>query len=123
MNKFIIEELVNFASGILVETSFILALDRTLGYTAIYPYHIEGGEKMDYIRAAYFVIISFSTIGYGDIFPVDRIARLVMCFLLVINITVMSSFLGNLIAQIFSLSPYNREYDFKDHVIIIGYID
>lgn len=45
-----------------------------------------------------------------------------MCLLLVVNITVMSNFLGNLIQQIFSLSPFNREYDFKDHVVVVGFI-
>lgn len=45
-----------------------------------------------------------------------------MCLLLVVNLTVMSNFLGNLIHQIFALSPYNREYDFKEHVVIVGFI-
>jgi hypothetical protein len=26
-------------------------------------------DKMDYMNAAYFTIVSFSTIGYGDVFP------------------------------------------------------
>ena len=32
----------------------------------------------------------------------------------------MSNFLGKLIEFLFQLSPYDREYDFGDHVVIIG---
>jgi len=41
-------------------------------------------------------------------------------FMCVFNITVMSNFLGHFIEHLFALSPYNREYDFKDHVVVIG---
>jgi hypothetical protein len=39
---------------------------------------------------------------------------------LVINITVMSNFLGKLIEFLFKLSPYDTDYNFQDHVVIIG---
>jgi hypothetical protein len=32
----------------------------------------------------------------------------------------MSNFLGKFIEHLYALSPYNRRYDFKDHVIVIG---
>lgn len=32
----------------------------------------------------------------------------------------MSNFLGKLIDFLFQLSPYDRDYNFKDHVVIIG---
>jgi len=32
----------------------------------------------------------------------------------------MSNFLGKFIEHLFALSPYNKEYDFKDHVVVIG---
>lgn len=46
-----------------------------------------------------------------------------MCLLLIINITLMSNFFGDLIQQIFSISPHSREYDFKGHVVVIGPIE
>ena len=47
---------------------------------------------------------------------------MITSFLCVLNITVMSNFLGHFIEHLFALSPYNKEYDFKDHVIVIGNI-
>lgn len=32
----------------------------------------------------------------------------------------MSNFLGKLIEFLFQLSPYDRDYDFGDHIVIIG---
>jgi hypothetical protein len=34
----------------------------------------------------------------------------------------MSNFLGKFIEHLFALSPYSKEYDFKDHVVVIGEI-
>lgn len=32
----------------------------------------------------------------------------------------MSNFLGHFIEHLFALSPYYKDYDFKDHVVVIG---
>jgi hypothetical protein len=58
--------------------------------------------KLDYIDISYFVVVSFSTIGYGDIYPIKVASRLVVAVLLVINITIMSNFLSELIERIYS---------------------
>lgn len=39
-----------------------------------------------------------------------------------VNITVMSNFLGKFIEFLFQLSPYDRDYDFSDHIVVIGSI-
>ena len=45
---------------------------------------------------------------------------MVSVFICIFNITVMSNFLGKFIEHLFALSPYNKDYDFKDHVVVIG---
>lgn len=32
----------------------------------------------------------------------------------------MSNFLSKFIEHLYAISPYNKRYDFKDHVIVIG---
>lgn len=56
---------------------------------------MEGIGNFDYINASYLVIVTFSTIGYGDIFPKLWFSRLIHDIVMVINITLMSSFLSN----------------------------
>lgn len=41
---------------------------------------------------------------------------------LIINITVMSNFLGKMVENLYLLSPYDTSYDFENHVVIIGEI-
>jgi len=53
------------------------------------------------------MIVSFSTIGYGDIKPMDTVSRMVLCILLILNITVMSNFLGTFTEVLFSISIYD----------------
>lgn len=38
------------------------------------------------------------------------------------NISVMSNFLGKFIEFLFQMSPYIQNYDYIDHVVIIGRI-
>ena len=42
--------------------------------------------------------------------------------MLCVNITVLSNFLGKFVEYLFQLSPYDRDYDFSDHVVIVGKI-
>ena len=77
---------------------------------------------MNYLSAIYYTIVTFSTIGYGDIYPIVWKTRLTAAVAFLINITVMSNFLGKFIEFLFQLSPYDRDYDFGDHVVIIGKI-
>lgn len=45
-----------------------------LDYSGFYPFNTEDyPAKLDYMNAAYFTIVSFSTIGYGDIFPIRTV--------------------------------------------------
>lgn len=77
---------------------------------------------MNYLSAIYYTIVTFSTIGYGDIYPIVWKTRLTAAMVFLINITVMSNFLGKFIEFLFQLSPYDRDYDFGDHVVVIGKI-
>lgn len=73
MNRFILEQLINFTGGILVETSLLLALNRSLSFQGFVVN--DEIQQMDYVRASYFVVISFSTIGYGDVYPIHRVSK------------------------------------------------
>jgi hypothetical protein len=73
MNKFLVEQLINLLGGLFVEASFLLALDRSMDYEAFIPYNLPGGDRFDYLKASYFVILTFTTVGYGDIVPASRV--------------------------------------------------
>jgi hypothetical protein len=57
--------------------------------------------KMGYVSSIYYTIVSFSTIGFGDIYPNRWFTRFFVSLALIVNITVMSNFLGKLIEFLF----------------------
>jgi hypothetical protein len=64
------DSLIKLTSGILLESTYFLAWDEFVGFKGYSPFY-QNGERMNYIQAAYYAIVSLSTIGYGDIFPVN----------------------------------------------------
>ena len=75
---------------------------------------------MGLVQTAYFCIVTFSTIGYGDIVPIDPLSRITITVLLILNITVMSNFLSKFTDLLFLISNYDKRYDYSDHIVIIG---
>jgi hypothetical protein len=73
-----------------------------------------------YICAAYYVIVCFSTIGYGDIIPFNVAARFTMVAIIISNLTVLSNFLTQLIEILFQRSSFERKCKYNDHLVIIG---
>jgi hypothetical protein len=46
-----------------------------------------------------------------------------MVVALIVNVTVMSNFLGGLISQIHGLTSTGSTADFKDHVVLVGHLE
>lgn len=114
---FVVDNIINVISAIFIEATLFLALDYMLdfqGYTKLRDHDFE------YISSLYFSIVTLSTIGYGDIFPINMWTRLVMIIILFINLSVVSIFLGRLADLIYQISPYKKEYNIKNQMIIIG---
>jgi len=62
--------------------------------------HFNGIEKKNdkhlfdaFLNRFYFVLITFTTIGYGDITPKSKLARLITCFIILfIMMTILKAF-------------------------------
>lgn len=68
MRHFVLIAIMKFISGVFIMSTFILTLDQWSNHNAFLPY-MTNHVGMTYVEAAYFIIVSFSTIGYGDIVP------------------------------------------------------
>jgi hypothetical protein len=40
--------------------------------------------------------------------------------MIIVNMTIFTNLIGRLVEHIFMISPYRQNYDFKDHIVIIG---
>lgn len=117
MSYFALVSLINIISAIFIQATLFLsfdALENYQGYTKQTP------NEFEYITAMYFSMATITTIGYGDVFPLAVSTRIIQMLILFLNISVVSIFLGKLTDVIYVLSPYIKQYRFKNHLIIIG---
>lgn len=104
-------------AAIFLQATIILAANELTDYKG---YKNNGEGVIGYVVASYYVIICFSTVGYGDIYPNIWQTRVLMIVVLITNLTVLSSFLSKFTELLFMRSSYDREYQFNDHLVIFG---
>jgi hypothetical protein len=77
-------------------------------------------EEMKFDDSIYFITITVTSIGYGDIFPMTAASRIITCILL---LSVFSVF-GNQISKIIAIMKESDEYDIyyklNDHAIVFS---
>lgn len=64
-------------------------------------------EGLNFFNAIYFLVITFSTVGYGDITPSNPITRLLIIILLLTSLTTVASF-SEIIADRFIVRRYQQ---------------
>ena len=63
LNRFIMDSVIRFLSGILIEATYYIVVDELTDFRGY------NRSRLTYVQASYFTIVSFSTIGYGDVYP------------------------------------------------------
>jgi len=111
----LMSSVVDIFVSIFIEASALMALNEFLGDDAF-----TNPGDFTYITAAYASIVNLTTIGYGDVIPNMWQSRAFVEIMLLFNITVLSTFIGNLTDRMSKLSIYVRNFSFTDHVVIIG---
>ena len=111
----VIGSVVDILVGIFIEATALMTLNEILNYDAF-----QNPASFSYITAAYYAIVSLTTIGYGDVTPSRWESRIFVEIMLLFNISVLSTFLGSLTDRIRKLSPYVKNFSYREHVVIIG---
>lgn len=111
----VIDCVVDIVVSIFIEATSLVCLNELLDYNGF-----SNGRHFAYVTACYYTIVSLTSIGYGDISPLRWESRLFVIFNLLINLTILSTFIGNITEKIKKISPFVKNYNFKNHVVIIG---
>ena len=117
MGYFILLNVIYLGSAIFIEATFFIAVDALENYNGYAKHNIN---EFEYISALYFSTTTLTTIGYGDIFPTTPSTRILQFFILFINLCSVSFFLSKLTDVIYLISPYIKQYSFKNHLVVVG---
>jgi hypothetical protein len=76
--------------------------------------------EFDFFAALYFMIVTSSTVGYGDIFPIKPFSRFITVILIIVIVYVIGDQLSKIAQLLENYSRYDCHYSLQDHVIVIG---
>jgi hypothetical protein len=71
-------------------------------------------SKEQAIIAVYFAFTSFTTVGFGDYYPVSDLERVVGAFLLLFGVAIFSFIMGKFIEMVDQIKEFNRGLDDGD---------
>ncbi|WP_412977974.1 potassium channel family protein [Ornithinibacillus sp. 179-J 7C1 HS] len=88
-------------------------------------YYLEPDTFGNFLNSFYFVMTTFTTVGYGDYSPVTEIGKLFTVFMYLMGIGLLSIVIGKVI-DAFTIYKRKREegklqYKKENHIIIIGW--
>lgn len=115
---FVYSSSLEIVIGIFQEATLCMAINEALDYQGYG--NSNGVIVFDYKAAYYSVIVSMTSIGYGDIFPKLWPTRLCTICLLFVDISVLSNYIGQMTEYMYRLSPFIRNIKFENHIVIIG---
>lgn len=89
------------------------------------PLEFENAQKLSYWTCVYFLIVTMSTVGYGDVFCHTVLGRTFLVFFLLVGLAMFASSIPEIIELVGSGSKYGgelkREHG-KRHIVVCGHI-
>ncbi|XP_045532546.1 calcium-activated potassium channel slowpoke isoform X23 [Pieris brassicae] len=89
------------------------------------PLDFENAQSLSYWTCVYFLIVTMSTVGYGDVFCRTVLGRTFLVFFLLVGLAMFASSIPEIIELVGSRSKYSgelkREHG-KRHIVVCGHI-
>lgn len=76
--------------------------------------------QMNFLRSVYFMIVTMSTLGYGEFYPGHTYVRLWLMVTLLAYVVILSNDLSALSECMKNMSEYDTHYYFENHIVIVG---
>nr|XP_032512516.1 calcium-activated potassium channel slowpoke isoform X27 [Danaus plexippus plexippus] len=89
------------------------------------PMDFDNAQSLSYWTCVYFLIVTMSTVGYGDVFCHTVLGRTFLVFFLLVGLAMFASSIPEIIELVGSRSKYSgelkREHG-KRHIVVCGHI-
>ena len=76
--------------------------------------------KFDFLAFFYFLIVTSSTLGYGDIFPIKTLSRMVSVVIILVMVYIIGDQLSRISMLMSNYSKYDTSYQLVNHIVIVG---
>ncbi|XP_023288721.1 calcium-activated potassium channel slowpoke isoform X16 [Orussus abietinus] len=89
------------------------------------PFEFTNPQQLSYWTCVYFLIVTMSTVGYGDVFCQTVLGRTFLVFFLLVGLAIFASSIPEIIELVGSRSKYSGEYKRehgKRHIVVCGHI-
>lgn len=105
---------------------FLILLFPVLLYVLLYVESNDpDGSIQNWFDTLWYTIVTMTTVGYGDYYPVTPIGKLVGVILLLTSVILFGFFVGNLTNSIRNYMEKKKlgyfGVDFKEHIVVIGW--
>lgn len=85
-----------------------------------------GATRLYWHECLYFCVVTITTLGYGDIFPVTTLSRMLMVFIIIIAFSLIPTLLSDLVRAFFSRPLYAGSLSLppgRKHILICGIVN
>lgn len=106
---------VSLLSTLFISAGFVIFIDDEVDNAWTF--------NINYIDAIYYITVTGSTLGYGDISPIRAISRFTIIFVIVIIIYIFANQVKQIIAILYQDDSYDKKMHLKNHVVIFLYND
>ena len=88
---------MDIATARKINNQFKLLAAAAIGMIALGTVVMHYLEKLTWVKAVYFSVVSLTTVGYGDIVPTTDAGRIFVCLYLLAGIGIIAAFATTLI--------------------------
>ncbi|XP_023245036.1 calcium-activated potassium channel slowpoke [Copidosoma floridanum] len=89
------------------------------------PFEFKNPQQLSYWTCVYFLIVTMSTVGYGDVYCQTVLGRTFLVFFLLVGLAMFASSIPEIIELVGNRSKYSGEYKRehgKRHIVVCGHI-
>ncbi|XP_026824551.1 calcium-activated potassium channel slowpoke isoform X36 [Ooceraea biroi] len=89
------------------------------------PFEFVNPQQLSYWTCVYFLIVTMSTVGYGDVYCQTVLGRTFLVFFLLVGLAIFASSIPEIIELVGNRSKYSGEYKRehgKRHIVVCGHI-
>lgn len=87
---------------------------------------VYGSRPLFWHECLYFVVVTVTTVGFGDIFPVTTLSRMLMILIIIIAFSLIPTLLSDLVRAFYSRPLYSGSLSLpkeRKHILICGIVN